>query len=228
VDGGKWVSPANKKIRIVSPFAIISGYRRRPYLPSFRLFMPSCADIDREIATGKVKGPAEMHMNPDIRGKLEERRRALKRQIEQDERRALLDFHIRDLDRHGIAYEVDFDTEPIVAWVFDHFPTTLSGISWSEVVEHRCEPEDAGIPVLAQELLSSGVARADDEIEVLFSNGRMPALRIRFADVIAHGTILANDFEVWLLCRQRGWMLEYVSGRGWCWGFAVSQEAGRD
>jgi hypothetical protein len=160
-------------------------------------------------------------MNPDRRRELEERRHALKAQIELDERLELLKFPIRDLDQRGIAYEVEYDTEPLVEWAFGRFPTTMRGIGWAEVGDHRCEPDDDGILPLARALLSEGAADADDEVEVLFSNGRSPALRIRFADVLAHGTVLASDFEVWLLCRRRGWIMEYISTRGWCCGFSV-------
>jgi hypothetical protein len=157
-------------------------------------------------------------MNPERRRQLEERRRALQAQIELDERRELIEFHLRDLDERGIVYEIEYDTEPLVEWTFGRFPTTMRGISWSDVPHHRCESDDDGILVLARELVSWGTAHEDDEVEVLFSNGRSPALRIRFGEVLTHGPVLASDFEVWLLCRRRGWIMEYISTRGWCWG----------
>jgi hypothetical protein len=157
-------------------------------------------------------------MTPDKRLKLEERRRALQQQIELDERRSLVDFQMRELDRCGVTCEVDFDTDPLVDWAFGQFPVDRRGIAWNEVGNHRCEPGDDGILLLSRLILEEGMTEADDEVEVLFSNGRSPALRIRFADVLAHGTVLASDFEVWLLCRRRGWIMEYISTRGWCWG----------
>jgi hypothetical protein len=167
-------------------------------------------------------------MNPERREQLNERRRELQKQIELDERRSLLDFQLRDLEARGVSCEIDYDTEPLVEWAFGRFPTTMHGISWPDVPGHRCEPYDDGILVLARELLASRDADEGDEVEILFSNGRAPALRIRFAEVLAHGPALASDFEVWLLCRGRGWLMEYISTRGWCWGRSPEEGAAPD
>ena len=58
-------------------------------------------------------------------------------------------------------------------------------------------------------------------VDVFTSNGLTPALRLRLADVLAHGYVLAPGLDAWVLCRHDGWAAEYIAGRGWRWGQAL-------
>lgn len=157
-------------------------------------------------------------MDPAKRRELQDRRRELQARVERDERRALLEHHTPDLDAAGIAYEVVFEAETLAEWVMERWPTTSRGVTWSKVARHDCRHGEEGVRALAHDVLLQTGSVPDDEVEVLFANGRTPALRLHFRDVLSRGDVLASDFEVWVICRRRGWILEYVSGRGWCFG----------
>lgn len=161
-------------------------------------------------------------MNNDARRKLEARRRALQNKLALEERRSLLEYHTNDLDAAGVRYEVIFDTEDLAKWVTDRWPTHSKGVVWTEHDHCECHSMHHTIGLLLEEILPRLDSSPTDKVEVLFANARTPALKMRVSDVIAHGQHLESDFEVWIICRHRGWLLEFIHDRGWCLGFEDS------
>lgn len=166
---------------------------------------------------------SRLPMDSTRRRELQDRRRELQAQIALDERRVLLEHHTPDIDKAGIKYEVVFESNELAEWIMERWPTTSRGVTWSEVANYDCRPEEEGVRALAQDVLVQTGSVPDDEVEVLFSNGLTPALRMCFRDVLTHGNVLASDFEVWVICRRRNWIMEYVSARGWCAGIHTDE-----
>lgn len=156
-------------------------------------------------------------MTPERRRQLEQRRRELQQRLRREERRALLTFATEELDRLHVDYEVVFETEPLVRWLEDRFPIGHHTIDWARVPDHRCWPDEDVVP---RALVAQVADDSEAPVEVLYGNGRYPALRLRLATALAHIGTLSAYFEVWMLCRSRGWIIEYVSAKAWCWGRA--------
>ena len=159
-------------------------------------------------------------MNPERRKHLEQRRRDLRARLRREKRKDLIRSTVDALDQRGVPYDLVFDTDPLWDWLGRHFPTTSTHVAWDRVsVSHQWE-QAIGFPADFAERL--GRAHEDDaRVDVLYTNGRAPALQMRFPDVRTHIDPLTSRVPyAWMLCRSEGWLFEFVAGWGWSFGRA--------
>ncbi len=159
-------------------------------------------------------------MDSQRRKQLEQRRKELQQKLHKRERAGLLSHETAALDRLEVDYDLVYQTEALWDWLRGNFPPRSGSIDWSEIPDERYLHVTAGeeMPGAILDLLLE--SPLDENIHVLYPNGRRPAIRLSLQELLKHYTLLNNDFEVWFVCQAQKWVLEYISPDEWCWGTA--------